>query len=81
MTTVFMLSHVHEFEDGHEDLKIIGFYSSKMKAEEVLAKVQDQPGFRSHPKGFSIDEFTVDSGHIVWPEGYVTAYPDGTFSE
>jgi hypothetical protein len=81
MTTVFMLSHTHEFDDGHEDVKIIGMYSSKTKAEDALAKVQDQPGFRSYPAGFSIDEWSVDSNVIGWLDGFVTAHPDGTFSE
>jgi hypothetical protein len=81
MATIFMLSHVHEFEDGHEDLKIIGFYSSQLKAEEALAKVRDQSGFKTLPESFSIDEWRVDPEHPGWSEGYVTTFPDGTFSE
>jgi hypothetical protein len=81
MASVFMLSHTHEFDDGHEDVKIIGLYSSREKAESVLANVRDQPGFRIFPEGFSIDEWRVDPDHIGWSEGFITAFPDGTFSE
>lgn len=77
---VYMLEHTHEFDDGHEDLKLIGHYSTREKAEAALAKVRDQPGFRDHPEGFEIWEVEVDSDIVGWPEGFVTAYPDGTFS-
>ena len=81
MITVFQLSHVHEFDDGHEDFKLIGIYSSRAHAESALGRVRNQPGFRSCPEGFTIVEYRVDPETDGWPEGYVTAYPDGTFSE
>jgi hypothetical protein len=30
---VFILWHVHEFEDGSEDVKLIGVYSARERAE------------------------------------------------
>jgi hypothetical protein len=75
---VFILHHVHEFEDGHEDVKLIGVYRTRADAESVLAWIKDQPGFRNNLEGFTIDPYRVN--HTEWREGYVTAYPDGTFS-
>jgi hypothetical protein len=75
---LFVLSHVHEFEDGHEDLKIIGIYQTRIAAESVLSWIRDQPGFRDNPEGFSIGEWTLDQ--TEWREGFTTALPDGSFS-
>jgi hypothetical protein len=75
MNRFFVLEHIHEFEDGHEDLKVIGYYSTRAKAEAVLALVRSQPGFCDHPEGFAIYECEIDSDVIGWPEGYVTVYP------
>jgi hypothetical protein len=80
MTKVFLLQHVHKFDDGHENVKLIGIYSTRASAEAALATVRDQSGFRDAPDGFSIDEYTLDPAEPQWAEGYVTAFPDGTFS-
>ena len=74
MGTVFLLQHVHEFDDGHEDVKRIGIFSSEALARAAQRRVADQPGFRDHPEGFDISEQQVD-GPIGWPEGYVTIQP------
>lgn len=74
MSTIFLLQHVHAFDDGHEDVKLIGVFSSKELALAAQQKVADQPGFRELPEGFSIDEHHVN-GHIGWLEGYVTVQP------
>jgi hypothetical protein len=71
MSTVFILHHVHEFDDGHEDVKLIGIFSSEALARTAQQRVSDQPGFRDLPDGFEINEYHVD-GHIGWLEGYVT---------
>ena len=72
--TVYMLHHVHEFDDGHEDVKLIGVFSSEQHARDALAQVKDQPGFRECPEGFEISESVVD--RLGWVEGYVTLKPD-----
>jgi hypothetical protein len=76
MTTVFLLQHVHEFEDGHEDVKLIGVFSSEALARAAQQKVADQPGFRDLPAGFEISECRVDDDHLEWSQGYVTLRPD-----
>ena len=74
MSTVFLLQHVHEFDDGHEDVKLIGVFSTEALARAAQQRVADQPGFRDLPDGFDISEQEVD-GTIDWPEGYVIVQP------
>lgn len=74
MNSVFLLQHVHQFDDGHEDVKLIGVFSTGELARAAQQKVAGQPGFRELPEGFSINEHQVD-GHIGWLDGYVTVQP------
>jgi hypothetical protein len=73
--TVYLLEHLHEFEDGHEETKIIGIFSTREKAQAALDRVRDQPGFRERPEGFDISENEVDPDILGWTEGYVTIRP------
>jgi hypothetical protein len=72
--TVFLLQHVHDLDDGHEDVKLIGVYSSRSLAEAALQTVRDQPGFKAIPQGFEISEHLID--RTSWSEGYVTLLPN-----
>jgi hypothetical protein len=69
MASVFVLQHVHLQEDGVEDVKLIGVYSSRDKAQDAAARLRRLPGFSDTPDGFHIDEYRVDQDH--WIEGYV----------
>ena len=71
--TVYLLHHVHEFEDGHEDFKMIGVFSTEQRAKDALGLVKDQPGFRECPEGFEISEAELDT--MEWLEGFVTLQP------
>ena len=35
MRSVWLLHHVHEFEDGHEDGKLIGVFATREEAESA----------------------------------------------
>jgi hypothetical protein len=74
MATVWLLQHAHEFEDGHEDVKLIGIFSSEALALAAQKQVASQPGFRDLPDGFDVSEHQVD-GPAGWPDGYVTLQP------
>lgn len=67
---VFILTHVHEAWPGHEDIKIIGIYSTQAKAEAAVARTKLLPGFESVPEGFHIDVYPLDQDH--WVNGYTT---------
>jgi hypothetical protein len=70
MASVYVLQHVHSLEDGVEDVKLIGVYSSREKAQAAVAHLVREPGFSEAPDGFHIDEYQVDRDQ--WVEGYVT---------
>lgn len=67
---VFILHHIHTFDDGEEDVKLIGVYSSKALAIAAISRLQKQPGFSETPEGFTISGYQLDIDH--WIEGYVT---------
>ena len=67
---VYVVLHVHEFADGHEDVKLIGVYATETEANNAVRAVADQPGFRDHKDGFSIDKYPV--GATYWQEGFIT---------
>jgi hypothetical protein len=68
MASVFVLRHVHTRADGVEDVKFIGVYSSREKAQAAVTRLVRLPGFVDAPAGFHIDEYRVDQDH--WAEGY-----------
>lgn len=69
MKSVFLLQHVREL-DGDEDVKIIGIYSSKMKAEQIIKEYIKLPGFKDYPDSFCIDEYEIDQNN--WGKGFIT---------
>ncbi len=69
MASVFVVQHVHAREDGVEDVKFIGVYSSRERADMAVARLSRRPGFSDAPDGFHVDEYRVDQDH--WVEGYV----------
>jgi hypothetical protein len=70
MESVWLLQHVHKFDDWREDVKLIGIFRSRSEAEFAQAKVASQPGFCDLPNGFSLEEHKL--GSLGWTEGYVT---------
>ncbi len=70
MTAIYLLHHVHEFDDGHEDVKLIGGYTSEQSALEAKQRVFNKPGFRERPSGFIISELVLNRDG--WVDGYVT---------
>lgn len=68
MASVFVLQHVHAMENGDEDVKFIGVYSTREKAQAAVSRVGREPGFSDEPEGFHVDEYQIDRDH--WSEGY-----------
>lgn len=65
--SVFLLQYGYEM-DKIEETKIIGIFSSKEIAEQVLIKYKSLPGFKDYPDSFFIDECTIDKSY--WEEGF-----------
>ena len=71
---VYLLQHMYEYGDNlqHEEIKTIGIYSSRQKAEKVVDIYQDLPGFSTRGvECFYIDEYEIDQDH--WSEGFFSA--------
>jgi hypothetical protein len=72
--SVFVLQHVHVINDDEQEIKFIGVYSTRGRAEQAVARLKCQQGFSDTPEGFSIDEYSIDQDH--WTEGYLTLHTD-----
>jgi hypothetical protein len=68
MMNVFVLRHVHEFNDGFEDEKLIGVYDVKDEAQAAIERLIDKPGFCYQPNGFQI--YSYEIGADNWTDGY-----------
>ncbi len=66
----YIVQHVHEFDDGEENVKLIGVYSTRERGELAVERSRLLPGFQDAPGGFSIDAYAMDEDH--WNDGYVT---------
>jgi hypothetical protein len=53
MASVYVLQHVHSREDGGEDVKFIGVYSSRQKADAAVARFSGLRGFSTPATGFT----------------------------
>ncbi|WP_394845431.1 hypothetical protein LZC95_51420 [Pendulispora brunnea] len=69
MDAVFVVQHAYE-RDESEEIKFIGVYSTRVKAEAAVLRLKEQPGFREHPDDFHIERYEIDRDH--WEEGFVT---------
>lgn len=71
---VFQLCHTHVFSEDREDIKELGIYSTREKAEQALRRASQLPGFRDSPERLEIVEAEIDEDR--WTTGFVTyTYP------
>jgi homoserine kinase type II len=57
--------------DEEEHVKLIGVYSTHKLAQEAVARLKLQPGFKDWPDGFTIDRHRLDQDS--WQDGFVVA--------
>ena len=69
MKKVFLLQNSYEKNNGFEETKIIGIFSTYQKAEETIVEYRIKKGFVDHPDDFFIDEYLLDEKN--WSEGFV----------
>ena len=67
---VYLLHFVYEFEDGHEDVILLGVFSSRKKARAALLRLENNFELKFIRNQFVIDENSID--RISWEEGYIT---------
>lgn len=65
---VYVLQHEYEAASGSDEVKLIGVYRSRERAEAAAERLRSQPGFVDHPDGFCIDEYALDGDN--WTEGF-----------
>jgi len=73
MKIAYVLQHSYEVgQDGaFDEVKFIGVYSSRQKAEQVIQRYIVLPGFRDYPIDcFHISEYEIDKDQ--WTEGFTT---------
>jgi len=78
--TLYIVEHLHILYDDVEDIKFLGVFSTKEKAEKAIQMLSKQPGFKDFPKiiddndiieGFYIMKVVVDE-IAEWKEGFNT---------
>ena len=71
---VYALWHSYELmdDDGPRDEdKLIGIFSTREKAQDVMKSLKGKEGFRDHPVScFQIDAMQLD--RVGWEEGFTT---------
>ena len=76
MDRVYLLQHSYDIEyEGvtFDETKIIGMYTTKEKAEEVVQRYKNIVGFNKYPIDcFCIDEYILDEDN--WTEGFVSGH-------
>jgi hypothetical protein len=65
---VFLAAHVFEYPDGHDNVRIIGVFSSNRKARAAIRQVREKPGFRERKRKFEVSRCVLDT--VDWTEGY-----------
>jgi len=65
---IFLVHHVRELDDGTDEVKFIGAFSSIEIANQAVKKIENEPGFRDFPDGFIVEPHTLN--RIGWLEGF-----------
>lgn len=60
MKYVYMVEHSRKVEEDVYDSKLLGFFSTKEKAEQAILEYKTVIGFRDYPDDFRIEKFKVD---------------------
>jgi len=80
---VYLLCHSYEYgtENEHEEIKVLGIYSSEGSALLALERYYNLVGFNKFPKEcFSVQCFIIDKDES-WKEGFIGWDEVSDFSE
>jgi len=66
--SVYLVQHSRDLDNGAEDVKIIGVFSTEGRAKTAVRLVEKAPGFRKYTAGFHIDRYPLDQE--FWSEGF-----------
>lgn len=72
MRYVYLLQHAYQYgkNDEHEEIKLLGIYTSPHKAKNAVDFYKNLTGFREYSdECFYIDKFELNKGE--WTEGFI----------
>lgn len=69
MNEAYLLHHIRMIDD-HEDIKLLGVFSTRELAERARERALNLPGFKDSPDGFSVDKYIID--RMGWTAGFRT---------
>lgn len=69
---------VHESKHNG-DIKIIGLYSDRKKADMVISKLITKPGFREDVSGFCVEFYKFNEDN--WIDGFITVHHEDGLSK
>jgi hypothetical protein len=67
MKSVYLVFHVRR-DKWSEDVKLIGAYSTRVRAMAAIKRLTRRSGFDRYPDSFHIDRYELDRDH--WVEGF-----------
>ena len=70
MTMVYEIKYARDLSDDVTDVKFVGVFSTREKANEALEEVKKLPGFAQYPECLLVTEVEVDLDH--WTYGFFT---------
>lgn len=70
MQEVYVLQHSYVLQNGCDETKMLGVFSSEEKAQAAIEMYRTLPGFCEHPENFHLDKYLVDER--CWTEGFFT---------
>lgn len=70
MTKVYEVGYARELSDDVTDVKFVGIFSTRGKADEALAAVKTLPLYAPSPDSLYVIEVEVDIDH--WTYGFFT---------
>lgn len=70
LSKVYLLDFIDEFEDGHDDVILLGVFSSKAQATAMQSKLRGRFGAKRLSKQITINACKMNS--LFWKEGFIT---------
>ncbi|EFB74874.1 DUF7336 domain-containing protein [Subdoligranulum variabile] len=67
---VYVLQHSYALQNGCDETKLLGVFSSEDKAQQAIEMYRTLPGFCEHSQDFHLDKYLLDERY--WTEGFFT---------
>ena len=67
---VYLVQHSYELNEGENETKIIGVFSSLKKAQLIINKYRTIKGFKRYQNEFHVDKYRLNENW--WKDGFIT---------